>query len=1708
MKRTLRLCLGLAGLFLVFGLHAAPLRVFIRAGVKTHGPNQHDHPRFLADGTQLLKERGVQADGSMEFPTATQLENTDVLVIFAADGMKIEGDNRANTEKFLRRGGGLVVIHDGVVAGDQWEWAKKVQGGAWRWDGDKKTIWHEGDVGVYFVDQKHPITQGISNFDWKDEVYNQIDMAPDAHVLATSFIDVFNIWPQLWTYEKTWEGGTTPYRCFVSIPGHEYDSFLTPHYRAILLRGIAWAGKRSNVDEFCSAEELASLRYPKGGPTPAREAVKHINLHPEFNVTLAADENIAEKIMSVDWDPQGRMWVIETPEYPGGRDINGNDSKITPWRTGDPEHFPVGGKEKRRPNDRVSMLEDTDGDGIMDKKTVFADGLELPTSLVFYKDGVIVTQAPDILWIRDTDGDGKADKIEKLYTGFGTFDTHAVINNLRWGPDGWIYGAVGYTRGKVVSPDGTKNFGEIAAGIYRFRPDGSMLEQVAAGGCNTWGCEVAPDNEIIFSTATCGEPICHVVIPEPILARGNVGGMKAFLNIMEENKIYPPFQETREPYVQIDWVGQWTAAAGACIYDGGAWPDKWAPKDHYSFFMSEATMHLFHHEFLDPTGPTYHGRKEEGRRETHFATSTDYWFRPIHSRVGPDGALYLVDFYNQIAVHNDTRGPAHGARNAASRPDRDHHFTRLYRIQAKEAKALPAFKLDRKNPEALIEALSHPNGWVRTTANRLLAENLDTLDGLQERLGQLIMDADAPEYGRIHALWLYATLARGHDVVWNDEAAQALLEDSSPAVRKNAVRVIAELVSQDSSHLRHEAGTSEPIDAAEAGLIARLKDSNDRVRIYALMALGDVAPTRATADAVVAAWPTLKDRWLESAAVGAASKNPGLYLEAVFGAKDPAFVAGFVPHLGKLAGQKATAQSAASLVKTLAGQPAALNSIKAIALESFIAGLSSGVVPTLDDTLKSALQALLSSEATAGATLPLVARWDPQGQLGDSIKPAVAKASAQLRDASLSDDARGQIAANLVGIRRLDSTIIPAVASLLGTEASPALQKRVIAALGSVGEGGPALVESFSKLSPELIEPAFGEILKRTESTMTFIMQIEKGTISTRLLGPARIHRLRTYGNESVAKYANDVVDRLAGPEQKEKDALLAKLTPDVVKPGNAENGHKLFTQNCAGCHIFKKEGRNLAPNLTGMGAHGPADLLVHIVDPNRLVEPNFVSVSVETKDGTSYEGIIDRQNANELVLRDASGDHTLRTADIKSRASTGRSLMPEGFEALGGDGLRDLLAYICADEIRFRIIDLTRAFTVNNNHGMYITQDDPEQTVTFRRYGLLKAGDIPFDVINPEKVVANTVVLKGGSGFAKTLPQKVEVKVGVSAQRLHFLGGVAGWGYPFGGEDMKGKPAARITLYFTDGATEEIALKNGVEIADYIGDYDVPGSKGLPSWVNRGQIRWFSRDVQHSGVIDRLSIESYDNQIAPTFFGITAEVGDPSAVPAATPVAAPAAGASAKPRSLIQIVGGGSSHDFGRWWGQADTALLNELPGFAAQYTENPNDLLAAFKTADVLYLSHNQATPNPAVRAGIFDHVHNGKGLVLVHAANWYNWSDWPEYNKQLVSGGTHGHDRYGEFEVTLEDVKSPILDGMPKNFTIKDELYHFEPDATGAPRLVLATGKSPIDGKVYPVVWITQSREGRIVCITLGHDGAAHDGQPYQRLLKNAITWAAGR
>jgi type 1 glutamine amidotransferase len=251
------------------------------------------------------------------------------------------------------------------------------------------------------------------------------------------------------------------------------------------------------------------------------------------------------------------------------------------------------------------------------------------------------------------------------------------------------------------------------------------------------------------------------------------------------------------------------------------------------------------------------------------------------------------------------------------------------------------------------------------------------------------------------------------------------------------------------------------------------------------------------------------------------------------------------------------------------------------------------------------------------------------------------------------------------------------------------------------------------------------------------------------------------------------------------------------------------------------------------------------------------------------------------------------------------------------------------------------------------------------------------------------------------------------------------------------------------------------------------------------------------------------DNAVAPVFVAITAELGEKpvqeaDAVGRGVP-AGPSGngnGASAGVRTLI--VGGGTHHDFNRWFNQADVAILSTKG--SAKYTSEISTVLPALKDIDVLYLSNNQPMQDAELRKAIFAHADSGKGLLLVHPALWYNWKDWPEYNRVLIGGGSKSHDKYGEFEVTVQETGHPIMAGVPATFKITDELYHHERDAAGTPIQVLATGTSPVTGKTFPVVWITQHPKARIVCITLGHDGKAHEHTAFKSILQNSAAWAA--
>lgn len=1729
MKRFLLLTALFTLSFSLFTSAAEPLRVFIRSGPKSHGPGAHDHPSFLRDWVPLLNERGIKASGGDEFPSKDQLDHTDVLIIHRDGGGDFKPEERALMDQYTKHGGGIVVIHAGSVANtpEGTDYYKQLIGGSWR---KGVTKWLEGPMNLYFTDHENPITKDCSNFEMDDEIYYDMDLSPDIRILAGAYtpkplgrnekatqkaeqltgggkkVSVYDIQPQMWMYEK---GG---YRAFVCIPGHHYVNFSRPNFRAILLRGIAWAGKRANTDEFCKPEELGdNLRYVEGGPTRPDKAAEKLEVHPEFNISLVAAEPLIRKAMNIDWDEKGRLWVCETPEYPNGRRLPKDD--VPPgdvWKdSGSYQHSHY----DREPLDSISWLEDTNGDGVMDKKHVFADKLELVTSFCFYKNGVIACSAPDIWFLEDTTGKGVCDKRTKLYTGLGTGDTHAVINNLRWGLDGWIYATHGYSAGHVTSADGSKDFGVDGSGVVRFKPDGSAFEQYSSRGGNTWGLDMTWDGQCFWTQPTSGTVFFHTVLPESVLAKGKIPGTTSWKGMITGQKTYPLMKWEEQAYVQIDQVGNYTAAAGCAIYEGGAWPDKW----NYSYFVGEPTINIVSQYFVKPDGVSYSVEKEKGREETEFVRSKDMWFRPIEERIGPDGALYVVDFYNQAVIHNDTRGPNHGPANAAVRPDRDHYFGRIWKLQHKEAKKLEVPVLDRNNlPSVQHVFTTHPNAHVRQNAWRILWEEYSkqgTVDFARTNT------SNTPYFA-------FRSNPKGPALIFMPDGKMGVAGKAGKASQ------FGFLISNPTVP-NHEAPDEKTIAAT-----AKFLQKGEPLLPNCYYELRGATSSKEVRDLFIQRFIGRTDDWTGSAIIAAASERPNEFISDCLTNASSAQLGPLVAALLPVALQKDEATGAVKLLAICAAAPSSADGLKKVILQGI--AQQSQAFPAIDAATAEALKKLLANPATASATLPLVAKWDKSGALGDVVKTQVATLLAKFSNATTPEAERADAAHALVSVRGLNPEIPSKISAVLADANTPAgLKREIITALGETDDVASAktLLTSYATLKPDLQGVIFDQLIKRPEWCLAMLDEVKKGDIKAGDLGPANIARLRTHPNKQVAFKAN----ALFKAANAAKDKIIASLTPEVEKPGDAVRGKLLFTGTCAICHQLSGEGKLVGPPLNGMGAHGPGELLISVVDPNREVEPSFFAHNITRKNGEVLVGVIAQENAATLTLRNQTGEFEVRKEDIKTRENTKRSLMPEGFEALPADVLRDILAYVCSTETRFRIVNLAQAYTADTRRGLFNSETATNDTVHLSKFGNMTVENVPYFIQDPTKSQngANVIVLKGGgkNTTAHEFPQKVEIAMNTPAKRLDLLSGIAGWGYP---ATKDHRPALKITATHNDGQSEVFELKNGEAFSDYNREIEVPDSDLTEGLVKKGQLRRITLGLKQTTPLTKLTLESYDNGVTPVVVAITADIagagpaptgGVSNAAPKATSgVANPA---SLKPKeggkgdgplppatpvsweagkTKVLLIGGGSSHNFAKFFGGTDSATL-KAAGFTVHYTEDRDQAAAELKNADVAVISTNRKFFDTLeYRKALVDFVNAGKGVIMLHPGTWYGFPEWPELNAKIVGGGARGHDALGPFTVSVVAKDHPIMKGVPASFDVTDELYYINAEADKIPagtasiEVLAQTSPSKKYKAPHPSVWVTKNDKAKIVGIALGHDERVHDSQAFQKILVNAVKWTS--
>ena len=1710
---------------------AAPLRVLISS----------DTASFREAYSSALQAGGAtvtQADA----PRVAELAQADVVLLHRRAFSALPAEAQLALATFAERGGGVVAVNGAVAAGDA-AWGRSVLGGAWDPANSRKFT---SRMMLNVRTDAHPIVREASMFDVDDDTLYDLALADGLTVLGSAFTpkvtnaranarraeqernnaanaraSIYDIQPQMWAFE----GGK--HRAAVFLQGAE-ATLRHASFRSFVLRGVAWAARRENVDELCAKGDLATLRYPAGGPLTATEAIKQFEMQPGFKASVIATEPLINKPIAIQWDARGRLWVAETPEYPNGR----RPLTAEAWKEGgvlDP------GRYDRPARDRVSILEDTDGDGLMDKKTVFHEGLELITGFCMHRDGVIVVAQPNIVWLRDTDGDNKADKEIPLFGGFTPGDTHFVANHFIPAPDGWIYASTG--SGATATKPGTKDaVGKISGGVFRFKADGSAIEQVASQGGNTFGADVTSDMELFHGKATSGNPIQHVVLPEWTLARAGGTTARSMHSVNPGRTVARKDLPDRAPLMQIDQVGRYSAACSSLIYEGGAWPAEYNGR----IFVTEPILDIIHHERLVPDGASLRGELELQDKE--WLRSRDHFFTPITLAIGPDGAMYVLDFYTPVVAHNDTRGPQHSKSGASVRPDREHYFGRIYRIQHEGAPKLAHPDLTKAGAVELVAAFRHPNRTVRFNAIRVLMESADTLG--QAAVPALVPMAQGDSFApaRILALWSLHRLGR-----LTPELLAGAAAATDAGVRKNAMLIA-------------ESGRI-PLDGRLAA--AALADGDVRVRLAVLRALGASPMTSDAGAALLAAQARMDDAWSKAGLAAASAANPVAQLEALLqGGDNSATREEFARSLAVLLAGNNDAAGVLRVLNSAAKAPSS-------ALAATVVGeLSQRPPPAPADATAglTALRALLaaSDPALASAALPLAVAWDREG----TLRPEIARVSTSLfavaRDAQQPAARRLAAVRSLLAARSANAEILPGVIALVTQPQPDAFRRDLIAALATTGDAavGRALTGAFNGLPTVPRDAAFNALASRPEWAGLLLDALEAKKFSPAILGPTQTSRLTAHPDAATSARARKLFAALGGGTDPAKDEIIARLRPAVEAPGNIVKGRELFGANCATCHRLAGAGFELGPDLDGIGSHPAAELLMHIVDPNRMVDDEHRTWNITMKDGSQYSALISTENAASVKIRMAAGvTMDLKTADIATRVKVANSLMPEGLEALGAEALRDTIAYIQSVAPKtgaaaktasvpagngavivpmaqlsgdFRPLDLAGAFTADTRKGLYASEAATSDTLPFVKFGRVLGNGVPFEIADAAKTTngRNVIVLKGGPerSFARGFAQRVEVPVGTSASRLHFLSGVAGWGGGRGGDD----PAMIVTLHYAGGETQTARLLAGREFADYIRRVDVPGSEFAPGIVGGGkQIRTFAIPVEKSAIIEKLVLESPANRVAPTVVAITAELGAPQPglkpAPPAGKAAAPSTRAAAPeatgPRTIapmgqkfaepktantlrILLVGAGSSHDFPRFFLGADAEVLRAAGGMDTAATPNLDEALALLPQADVLVFSGNHAQFGGATfQAALNKFADDGKGLVLLHAGVWRNWRTETGFNQRFVGGGAKGHG-HGEFEVTVKQPGHALMKGVPAMFKITDESYHVELDKDAPVEILAENAPDKVTKRPHPSVWVVKDPKTRIVCISLGHAVEAHGNPAFKTLLVNSVRWVGAR
>jgi putative heme-binding domain-containing protein len=949
---------------------------------------------------------------------------------------------------------------------------------------------------------------------------------------------------------------------------------------------------------------------PPGPPLSPEEAIAKMVVPDGFRVEVVASEPMIVNPVAMTFDEKGRIWITESLEYPR--------------------------REPGPGRDRVKVLEDTDGDGKADKATVFAEGLNIPSGIAVGHGGVWVGNSPDILFYPDADRDGVADGPPRvIVTGFGRADTHELPNSLTWGPDGWLYGWNGVFNPSKITYRGKTH--EFTCAIFRIHPRDLTFEVFCEGTSNPWGIAIN-DRGDFFASACVIDHLWHLVEGAYYVRQGGP---------------YPPFTWPMGSIVQH--THQKAAYCGVHYFDSTAFPEKYRGK----LYMGNIHGNCINVDSIQADGPTY-----KATPEPDFLSANDAWFMPVSQKTGPDGNLYVLDWYDRYHCYQDANRDPAGI---------DRLKGRLYRVRYQDSPRRVGLDLARDDDATLIRRLDDPNVYDRDVALRLMTERLAKSPAARPSLEKVVL-GDGPARHRRAALW--ALIGSGRlDFAFH----KALLDHKDNDLRAWAVRA---------------AGNQGNVDEAIATKLSQMAgDAAPEVRLQVAIAL-----------------PKLLDK---PAAVAGLSR-------VLTGSPDDRLIAHVVwqrlhPSLG-------SSDVIAHMLKQMNDAPSPLpSSFRSVWPRLLDRALAAPDVSgeQIADATRLGLEKM-DDPATTGALLEALTRAVRDERLrGDRrdavrsrlepvIKPRLHKktdrarvASAQLAAAwgdtaahevlhevfaDPKADANARVASLEVLAAAQHADALDEAARLLADRTAPVeFRARVISTLGAYEDArlGTILIESHEVLEPELRSRSIDVLTQRPHWTAALVRAIEEKKVPASAVNANHLRKMKTIKDDELAARIKALLGTVREGRNPQREEVVNRMRRHIAQtPGDPFQGQQVFQRVCGACHKMHGEGQDVGPDLTSNGRNDLDQLISNVFDPSLVIGAGYQATIIATTDGRVLNGLLVEDTPQRVILKLQGGKlETVPRDDLDELRVAEVSLMPEDLEKqLQPQEIADLFSYLGLD--------------------------------------------------------------------------------------------------------------------------------------------------------------------------------------------------------------------------------------------------------------------------------------------------------------------------------------------------------------------------------------------------------------------------------------------